>query len=308
MSRIRRLSLADGPGLLPLLCAWPDLPLRHLDRFPPAILARDFIRRLTPDHRIWAVPGQCAAAWRPLPWDSARFGLPMGRIDLLWALDEGVAGLEEVLGQVLEDAAAQGVRHLACRLEMARERTLRLLEDAGFRLMDTLHTLSRQGGPDLPGPALRGFQAADLEPLLAMARAAFARNRFSSDPHLPLGPSLDLHAAWTRNCLTGQRGDWVGIHDLEGRPAGFIACLLHRLDDLRPEATVGIIDLVAVDQASQGHGVGLGLVRGALAWMAERSVCQTVGTRCDNFPALALYLKAGFRITSSKIGVHRWTP
>lgn len=289
-----------------ILESWPDLPFIEFGLADASELARRELRDLAGD-RFLTLPGQDGtAAWRVLGWDSSIFGLSMGRLDLLWARDERPESLRSLLRLVIEDARSQGIRHLAVRMKLARTVSIQVLEEFGFRYVDSLHTLCRTGAVvPQPGLAVRPPRPEDLPVLLRMARHAFSQNRFASDPHLSADKAGDVYEQWAENGLLGRRGDHAGVLEMDGRPAGFITCLLQS-PSMAPEPKVGVIDLIAVAPEFHGRGGGHQLVQAALEWFSSRTVAQSVGTRCDNYAALSLYMKAGFRLSSSHLGMHLW--
>lgn len=289
-----------------ILESWPDLPFIEFGLADVADLAQRELRDLTGDRFLVTPDQDGAAAWRPLGWDSSIFGLAMGRLDFLWARDEQPESLRALLRMVLEDARSQGIRHLATRMKLARTASIQVLEEFGFRYVDSLHTLSRTGivapQPDL---TVRSPRPEDLPLLLRMARHAFTQNRFASDVHLSSEKAGDVYEQWAENGILGKRGDYAAVLELDGQPAGFITCLLQS-PGIALEPKIGVIDLIAVAPAFHGRGGGHQLVQAALEWFAPRTVAQSVGTRCDNYPALSLYMKAGFRLSSSHLGMHLW--
>jgi ribosomal protein S18 acetylase RimI-like enzyme len=81
---------------------------------------------------------------------------------------------------------------------------------------------------------------------------------------------------------------------MNNKPVGYITCLLHRLQPESEHIEYGDIDLVAVTPAARGRGVALALVRRALAWFAGCTDEVIVKTQVTNYPAVALYNRAGF--------------
>jgi len=300
------LPVTRDPALTDVLKDWPDLPYRTLKIAPLETLV-DRMSTGMEQHRIVLDPqGRGAAAWCHLPWDSGIFGVSMARLDLIWAKEEDPDLLRHLLDKVIQDARSEGVQHMAHRPEMARQTTIHLLEDCGFRMVDSLHTLYYKVTEPKPAAQVRAYQPSDRDAILAMAATAFERNRFASDPHLDTHMAEEIYIRWTDNCLSGKRGDWVGVRIIDGEPAGFITCLLQPIQGSHMPMSVGVIDLIAVNPKYHGRGVGMELVHAAQNWMGVHSALHTVGTRCDNFQALSLYLKAGFRIYSSKVGMHAW--
>ena len=85
----------------------------------------------------------------------------------------------------------------------------------------------------------------------------------------------------------------VWIADVDARLVGFVAVRIH--DDRR----IGEIEMLAVDPAHQGAGVGTALTKFALDWIRETGISVAmVGTGADpgHAPARRTYEKAGMKL------------
>lgn len=70
---------------------------------------------------------------------------------------------------------------------------------------------------------------------------------------------------------------------------------------------VAYLQRIAVEPESSGHGLGLDLVRGAMAWArAEAARVLVLNVRKDNEKARGLYRKAGFTTTGAELQVLRY--
>ena len=98
----------------------------------------------------------------------------------------------------------------------------------------------------------------------------------------------------------GSRGEALLVARLAGRVAGFLAVIGSGPADARVRA----IDLVAVDTAAQGRGVGQALVQAFVSRFAGSSERLQVGTQVANAPSLRLYQKLGFEIRRSAYVMH----
>ena len=101
-------------------------------------------------------PPRAAVVARPLPWDSAFFGLSMARLDYLVVAPE--ATRDDRLAVVRASSAAAraaGIRHLTARVDVADLDTLGVLEAQGFRVMDALVTYIMRPVKDPPPTSAR---------------------------------------------------------------------------------------------------------------------------------------------------------
>ena len=86
----------------------------------------------------------------------------------------------------------------------------------------------------------------------------------------------------------------------QGRCAGFIIARTR----VAPDGPAALIDLVAVDSASAGAGLGTALIRRVLAHYAGRACVVEVGTQGKNLPAMQLYAALGFRPARAELSLH----
>jgi ribosomal protein S18 acetylase RimI-like enzyme len=169
----------------------------------------------------------------------------------------------------------------------------------GFMLIDTnLHfTLSRAGVRDWNGAGDVGFAKPDMaESVGVIAGQNFQYDRFHRDPVIGSKTADRLKCDWARNFFSGERGDWMVVACVDGKPAGFLQLLRAPRDEL-------VIDLIAVAAPYQRKGVA----RTMIAFAAIH--CRTagpimVGTQVSNLPSVRLYEGMGFRIEKAQYIFH----
>ncbi len=228
-----------------------------------------------------------------LAWDSAFFGLRIGRVTR--------ERLDAESGRVVAAwAVEQNVDCLYFEADPSDPGTVRAAENLGFRLMDVRLTLSRAVGPveDLSGrAAIRPSVPSDAGALRSIAGTAFLDTRFAVDPGFA-GRAPELYQTWVTRSLDGW-ADSVWVAEVEGEPAGFLTC--HRGE---PGGRIG---LVGVDPRFRRHGVGTDLVRKALTWFAGiGSPTVRVTTQGLNAEAQRMYQRCGFVTESLRLVYHRW--
>jgi dTDP-4-amino-4,6-dideoxy-D-galactose acyltransferase len=240
--------------------------------------------------------GSAFGAVEAAPFETEGFGMKMGK---LTALRAESATREDLLRQLLAKAAAEGYRHLSCRLPASELDLILALQTLGFRLVDGSVTFARPAEAfdvDVDSAAPIGpAEAGDLATLREIAAKAFTHSRFVSDPSLDKGQARALLGQWIENDLKG-RADAVLVARENGVPVGFCACLR--------AAEVAVIDLIAVGERQRGKGIGDALVRATLSHY--RPVCKTVqvGTQLANIGALRLYARCGFLPVATEVTLH----
>ena len=251
--------------------------------------------------------GGAAEPCRLLGWDSEFFGRRIARLDAP-RLDPALAA------RVLAWCRRESVACLYLLVAAADGETVRVAEDAGFRLVDVRATLERTVAgeegtrprvPDRDGvgrTAIRGPRPEDLPSLKALAVANHRDTRFHRDPTFSTTEAEALYARWIeRSC--GGWADRVFVADRGDGPIGYVTC--HGAAG----AAAGQIGLVGVDARFRGKGIGSWLLSEALGWFAERKVaCVTVATQGGNIGALRLYERAGFQLGALELWYHRAFP
>src|SRR3954451_9587491 len=164
-----------------------------------------------------------------VPWDTDVFGFPVGQVTHIDFEDDEDAG--EVLGSFERWCVANDVRLVSCRLDHLRLRESMVLEELGFRFIETVYRprFDRFGGVDTPKQAIEVTEAtaADVVAIEEIASHAFTTGRFRLDRRLPPELSDRRYATWVRNSLEsadqtvlkGVIGDEiVGFFIVEARP------------------------------------------------------------------------------------------
>jgi dTDP-4-amino-4,6-dideoxy-D-galactose acyltransferase len=219
----------------------------------------------------------------PRPWDSTFFGVRIVEAHLRdGSLDEVVAGAAEAGGECLylfidaddlaaiEAAVRCGARLVDLRVELAGRLSVAADDDA----------VSTQRAT----PALR-------EALLPQARELASESRFARDDRIPASRVRELYEIWLDRCI-----DEGVVAVPAGGGTGFVGA--------RRNDAVARIELVYVDAASRGRGVGSALIREAVEALATNDVA--VVTQTSNIAAQRLYQSLGLRSRGSLAVLHLW--
>jgi len=238
------------------------------------------------------------------PWLQRQLGIAvlvvrLGTEDSAWHV------VREEISRALRESVGDSFFH--AKIPVERVEQVAALTSAGFAVVDVNVTYSRDSGP--PGEAT-GTERAEIEirPLTAvegtdvieLASRCFTRSRFHLDPIMPDEVANRINEAWVADYVEGKRGELLDGAFLEGRLVGFNAVLRANVEG--KEALV--IDLIGVDPAYQGLGIGRALVTRFLSWSEGRCAEVRVGTQVANTPAVRLYERFGFRLTEARYVLH----
>lgn len=220
-----------------------------------------------------------------LAWDSAHFGVSIGRVRgdvdaaVAWMRDQGVRCAYHLVPiERTEDAAPYLAR--------------------GFRLVDVRVTLDAAASPHDADARLRAGTPDDLAALAPIAQGAYRDSRFYRDGRFDEARCDALYRIWLEKSLNGERADRVVVADVHGAPAGFVTC------SLGEPACIG---LVGVAERARGAGLGRAMVRSAVGWLREQGADRvTVVTQARNVAAQRVYQACGFRTAGVALWLHGW--
>ena len=105
-----------------------------------------------------------------------------------------------------------------------------------------------------------------------------------------------------RRFKAGEKGraEAIYVAESDNRIVGF--ALLRSKVDIEK---IGEIELIAVDPAFQGRGIGKGLVAKAIRHYQGKTSEIQVGTQAKNLRAIGLYTRMGFSVIRSELSFHR---
>ena len=242
-----------------------------------------------------AKPGAVPTPCRFLDWDSAFFGRRIARVT---DAPRDAAALQAIEAW----CRAERIECLYCLVPASQWAAVRLVEDAGFRLVDV--RVTHRWLPTKPPPAdgessVRPARTGDIDRLCAIAGDVHQMTRFYNDPSFPRDRCAALYETWIRNSCEG-RADAVFIYAPNGAADGYLTC---HLDSGR----CGRIGLVGLAPEVRRQGGAGRLVRAAQRWFAEHDASMvTVVSQGANRPAQRTYERCGFLNDDTALWFHRW--
>ena len=118
-----------------------------------------------------------------------------------------------------------------------------------------------------PGPlTIRRANEADLEVLRPLARTSHRSTRFYFDGGFPVDRCDELYARWIERALAEPERELL-VAEVDGAPAGYHALRLPGADPARA-------DLIALDPAHRGRGIGRALLLSTLRLLRDHGASE----------------------------------
>ena len=253
----------------------------------------------TSDIFTLAIPNLRLVA-RLIPWDTVFFGFTVGQIDTLECPKPhfNSAALHPFFQWLDQNV----VRLVSCRLPCDRLVESMLLEECGFKFVETvLHpylNLPVSRCQDEDELVIAPATLADIPVLETIAANAFTTGRIHVDPRL--GPTMGdrRYSRWVTNCLDHPSQRLFKVTNAEDMIIGLF------ITEAGPDQSM-YWHLTAIAPECQGQGYGWRVWRAMLTRHTQegmRSVSTTITAR--NIPVLNLYAKLGFRFLPPEITFH----
>ncbi|HEY3057967.1 MAG TPA: GNAT family N-acetyltransferase, partial [Chloroflexota bacterium] len=236
----------------------------------------------------------CALEVHHLDFDTRLFGAQLG--SLVRTGNEPVT--PATLRALLTQARADGYQHLIYRMGADDFPSIWAAEQSGMRLVDigvdSTFTFGTTIVPEQPAvPLVREARTSDIAPLQDLAATAFIRSRFVTDPFFDADANVKLHREWVKN-LFGGLAQAIFVCEIDGNVAGFVSNSVN--------AQEARIPLIATNANYRRVGIGKALIARALNWSSQQSVpLAHVKTQAHNYPALALYHRAGYVVSKTEL-------
>lgn len=230
--------------------------------------------------------------WKPLPWDTDFFGIPIGTVDLTGATVDAVRAVED-------EAREQGIRCLYGSVDSSETDVIFMVQTLGFRFVEAATTFDlRKTEPPIPRPPDTEFRVGTVDDVPAVegiVQQMAAWSRYAVDPRFGLDASRRLYGAWLDRAA---RGD-DGVHSLVvAEQDGEITAFIGRV--LTPSPRVD-----AVGTTKRGSGAARYLIEEARAWAGDVALLGgPIAAR--NVAALRYVSHCNYRVHDVRYLYHRW--
>lgn len=242
-------------------------------------------------------------------WHTQNFGMRMGRISN-FVLSEKTDFNPSILLNILLDYAKKiNLKHIACRFDADDWKNIHLLESAGFYLVDC----SVKFGIKLPSKIqpdeknmiqIVPYAEQYLDRIMEIAATSHQTNHFYADPNLPKEKTNQLFANWVKRLANGNAKS-IYVVLKESFCIGFIIFLENKIFNQQLGVKIAILDYVVLDSKLQGQGLGTELLASTIKLLEKDYDHIELRTSHNNYPAVNLYQKIGFKLISTDIVLHK---
>ena len=225
-----------------------------------------------------------------LDWDSAFFGLRIGRACVATALEsEALANQKDKLKEdydLIYVFSGHGLRFPVANAKLVDEKVV-------FAL-----SVNAQSETN-PNIVLWRSESGITEDLLHLALVSGKYSRFRLDDAFPEGSYERLYSRWIEQSVSHAMATEVFCYMIDNTPRGLVTL------DRKEEK--GVIGLVAIHEDCQNRGIGSAMMRHVVHY-ARQNQCDnlSVATQLNNLPACKLYEKSGFGMESVTDVWHWW--
>ena len=175
---------------------------------------------------------------------------------------------------------------------------IHLLENEGFRLIDTNIAFERPIGKDeviSSNITVRFARAEDEAQVRHIAGNSITFSRFHLDPRITNKIAKSLKEEWAGNYFHGKRGNKMVVVEKDGHIAGFLQLVF--------SGDILIVDLIAVSKKFRHMKIASNMIAYAEANLEGFNRIR-VGTQVANIPSLPFYQKLGFSIINASYILH----
>ncbi len=227
-----------------------------------------------------------------LSWDTKYFGILSAKLELTGEVDQEnqVAVFEFV--EKYDFITIVNHKNRAYNNQWIGRCTSAFLTDINIQLTKRVLTHSLDQGVIVNNNMPRNNR------IIEIAKESFEYSRFFNDPFLPQEQARNIYVHWT-DCAFNKEDRYFVTCVRGGTIAGYLIFSI--------EESVGVIEIIAVDRAYQGQGVGRSLIASLDSLLGSLGIENVrVGTQIENSAAISFYASLGFRYDNCKSIYHWW--
>lgn len=316
------------------IAQWPFLPYREMFSSTSACAA-SFLSQFSnlktdflDDGSAWlereiSSSGNWFSILRFLSLESEVLKKRMARMELFFVpnnqhgSDADILVGSNLLNKIHDIAIKKGITHISCPAYAGDSTTVQVLENAGYRLKDSIVSyhlslvpalLSKIGSAE---PAIEEANSDDIDSLASIASTCFSDrsiniNRFNSDNALAPADIGRLYGKFVENAVTNRKDNFVLTYKHDGKPVAFMTFQPDKQQQHESAAKLGKAVLSAVDPNFQGRGIYRKLLLQGCLRLAEQGMTLIEGkTQLSNYRVIHIWQTLGAEMRFSYHTLHQ---
>lgn len=249
-----------------------------------------------------------------LPWDSEIFNLKMARIKYLLSDDQiplSVMVKDKIVTFLVNVCLNKKIKHVSCKVNTDDITSIHVLENNGFRLMDTLldYTFEYNRSPisDIKqSHIIRSFKKEDINGIIEVARTAFGTHfgRFNVDNELKKNASK-FYVKWAESSCRSD-SDTIFVAELNKKIVGYSIWKENILSKEILDIDVGAYSIGAVHPIAYGKGIFKALTYTGMKRLKGKVDIIVGPTHINNYPVQRGYASLHWKIVNARHTFHRY--
>lgn len=214
----------------------------------------------------------------------------------------------DTLQQVMQFAQDHDVKFLMARVDVNHLDAVQKMEDAGFRLMDTLvyyaFKYAKKPVPEQDSPyTIRSATSADVSIVQQIAAESFKGyyGHYHADPRLDNAVCDAIYQDWAGKSVSSKDfADKVFVVADDGDILGFATLRMNS-----PQEGEGV--LYGVAPHAQGRGIYRQMIVAGLGWAKEQGAARmVVSTQITNVAVQKVWARCGYEFDRAYYTLHKW--
>jgi len=261
------------------------------------------------NYESYFIPQKALLTMSKDKWHSSVYDMNMAKISNLIILKKDSEIYKLIMEKINNFINENAIQHLSCRLDVSDFHNIRFLLQNGFYYVGESVKMSLKitTNQTIPKSELEivDYQSKYRNDIKRIARTAHSKNYFFYDPYLDNQKTSILFDKWTERCIDSL-AEKVFVATKSNAVTGFLIFMTNKNFNIALNKKIAILDFMAVDETYKGMKIGSGLLAYFIDYIREKYDMIELRTMNDNFPAINLYQKFGFRIVSSDFIFHKY--
>ncbi len=254
------------------------------------------------NYESYFIPEQAILTLQKNKWHSSIYNIPMAKIlNFIINTDskETHSIVEDTIDAFIE---RNSIRHISCRVDSSDLNNIKFLSQSGYYYVGESIKMCLKI-PSNPIPFTGDFRIVKYCPehrdvIKKIALTSHSNNYFFYDSNLDQQKTAEMFGKWTELCIDSLAED-IFVALIDNRVVGFLIFMVNKKLNNMLDNKIAILDFMAVKESLKGRKIGSGLLAYFIEAMRDKYKLIELRTMNNNFPAINLYQKFGFRLISS---------